>query len=166
VDGWLEHQRRFFLGSAGTHGRAALNRMAAHTGDRWARRFLFGGLVMALGVFLLETLARLPGTGLSPEDPRLHLPRHVMLLIAAMGPAIAAFFTISVEKRAYDSHADTYELMGRIFERALREADTPEVRASDAEFRALMLDVGREALSENAEWLLDHRHRPIESEIG
>ena len=48
--------------------------------------------------------------------------------------------------------------MGRIFARAEQVA----AGADDDEFKAVVRELGREALSENAEWLLDHRRRPIE----
>lgn len=166
IEGWLRPQIDFFLGNEERPGRAAMNRDAAEGGERWSRRFLLAGLTVAGIIFVLETGTRLLGLTFDGHEHEANLTREVLLLCAALGPALAAFFTISIEKRAYEAHGDTFELMGRIFRRALREAETPDVRASDAEFRNLMIDLGREALSENVEWLMDHRHRPIESEAG
>jgi hypothetical protein len=75
------------------------------------------------------------------------------------GRAVAAFFTISVDFRAYDAHAHSYALTGRIFSYALQLAGAAR---DDHAFQTIARELGRGALSENAEWLLDHRRRPIE----
>jgi hypothetical protein len=64
------------------------------------------------------------------------------------------------ETLAYELHYRSYRPMGAIFGRALCEAKKIPAN-NDAEFQELMRDLGREALAENAEWLLDHRYRPI-----
>ena len=86
--------------------------------------------------------------------------KHWLVVLAATLPAVAAFFAISAEKRAYEPHYRSYRLMRAIFGRALCEANKIPAN-NDAEFQEVMRDLGREALAENAEWLLDHRHRPI-----
>jgi hypothetical protein len=85
--------------------------------------------------------------------------KEALILMAAMSPALAAFFTLWVELRAYEAQADNYRLMGRIFLRARRAA---EKAPDDETFKAVVRDLGREALAENAEWLVDHRRRKIE----
>jgi hypothetical protein len=98
--------------------------------------------------------------GWRPEDDwrTLEEAQDWLLVVAATAPAVAAFFTVSVDLRAYEAHAHSYALMGRIFARAEQVA----AGADDDEFKAVVRELGREALSENAEWLLDHRRRPIE----
>jgi hypothetical protein len=88
------------------------------------------------------------------------LLKHWLVVLAATLPAVAAFFALSAEKRAYEPHYRSYRLMGAIFGRALDEAKTIPA-GNHAEFQELVRDLGREALAENAAWLLDHRHRPI-----
>jgi len=72
---------------------------------------------------------------------------------------MAVFFAVSGNLRAYEAHARSYSLMGRIFSRA-QTSVTPAM--SDSEFQDLVRELGREALSENAEWVADHRNRQIE----
>ena len=74
--------------------------------------------------------------------------------------AIAAALAVSRNLRAYEAHAHNYKQMGTLFERARVVADAnPD---DDHVFRELIRELGREALFENAEWLLDHRDRPVE----
>jgi hypothetical protein len=159
--GWIEDQRNYFVGPDPkvTAGKARLHEQAAKRGQRWARRFLFAGLAAAL---LLAPIEALHLEKLWPGPPD---PQDWLLVLAATALAMAAFFTVSGNLRAYEAQAHSYVLMGRIFERARREATTTRAATNDAEFQALARELGREALAENAEWLLDHRHRPIEHRV-
>lgn len=165
--GWIEDQRNFFTGPVATTvgGKAGLNTRAAKRGKRWARLFLFAGLGLAMMLAAIEVLRLvLQAHGVDLEElwPGLHHAQDWLLVLAATAPAVAAFFTVSLDLRAYEAHAHSYALMGRIFERARREATCTSAATDDREFQALVRELGREALAENAEWLLDHRHRPIE----
>ena len=76
------------------------------------------------------------------------------------GAASAAFFSVSRDLRAHEAHAHSYALMWRIYDRAAKVAKN--AAEQDDDFRILVRELGREALAENAEWLVDHRHRPVE----
>ena len=165
--GWIENQRNYFVGSDPRvmAGKARLHERAEERGKRWARRFLYVGLAAALVLAAIEALRlALSALGVNLVDlwPGLPDAQDWLLVLAATALAVAAFFTVSVNLRAYEAQAHSYALMGRIFERARREATTTSAATDDAEFQALVRELGREALAENAEWLLDHRHRPIE----
>jgi hypothetical protein len=60
----------------------------------------------------------------APADPASYeaLLKHWPVVLAATLPAVAAFFAISAEKRAYEPHYHSYRLMGAIFGRAMDEA--------------------------------------------
>ena len=156
--GWIEDQRDYFVGSDPNvvAGKTRLNEQAAGRGKRWARWFVFTGLAFAAVLAVVEALHL---EKLWPGPPN---PQDWLLVLAALALAVAAFFTVSVDLRAYEAQAHSYALMGRIFERARREATCTSAATDDREFQALVRELGREALAENAEWLLDHRHRPIE----
>jgi hypothetical protein len=47
-----------------------------------------------------------------------------------------------------------------MFSDAAKQARKPG--QSDEKFKELVRELGREALSENAEWLAEHRHREIQ----
>ena len=55
-----------------------------------------------------------------------------LVVLAATLPAIAAFFSLSRELRAYEPHAHAYGLMDQMFSRAAEEAKKPTY--DDAEF--------------------------------
>ena len=62
--------------------------------------------------------------------------------------------------RSYWPHAHAYALMRRMFRRAASFMNTAD--APDDLFQDIVRELGREALSENAEWLGEHRNRKIE----
>jgi hypothetical protein len=156
--GWIKDQRDFF-GKDENSGKAADNKRAARNSTRLFRAFLFGGVGVSLLLAVLEIVWL--AAGRNSVWHQLYEVKHLLVVIAATAPALAAFFAISAEKRAYEAHFHSYTLMGAIFSRALREAKAV-APGNDKEFQDLVRDLGREALAENAEWLLDHRHRPIE----
>jgi hypothetical protein len=159
--GWIEDQLDFFGRPGAASGKTILHEHAAQRGRLWARRFLFGGLGVSAILAVIEALKLAFGVHGQHPDGVWHVVAEAqewLLVLAATAPAVAAFFTVSVDLRAYDAHAHSYALMGRIFERAREVA----AGATDQEFQALVRELGREALAENAEWLLDHRRRPIE----
>lgn len=89
----------------------------------------------------------------------------VPLVALGTGPAIAAFFLIISESRAYEEHAHAYALATEVFAEAERQAETlPGTDASA--WRALLLALGQEALTENAVWIATHRSRPVTSHVG
>ncbi len=159
--GWIEDQIQFFGNPGAGHGKAAKHAEAAERGGRWARRFLATGLAFSASLALIEAAKLIVG----PHGRMLGVDlggvieaREWMLVMAATAPALAAFFSLWVELRAYEAQAHSYGLMGRIFRRA-RQVTTG---VDDTSFQAVVRDLGREALAENAEWLLDHRRRKIE----
>lgn len=75
--------------------------------------------------------------------------------------ALAGLLHLYVKTRAFAEHARQYERLGILFERADRVLN----RAIEAEHvkaaAAVIAEAGREALQENADWLLLHRERPV-----
>jgi hypothetical protein len=161
IRGWIKNQWEYFA-DPGT-GKASLNEHAFNRGKLGAKVLLGLGLGAALVLALLEGLRLwLHAHGLHAKDLPLKLgdPRDFLLVAATVVLALAAFCTVSINLRAYEAHAHSYALMGRIFRRGLDEAK--EAGKDPGQFKDLVHELGREALAENAEWLLDHRNRPIE----
>lgn len=156
---WIEHQLSFFGLPSSENGKAWLHGHAAARGRRWARCFLFAGFTIGVILAVAEARGVIPGTWLLPEEfwRRLGRMREWLLVAAATAPAIATSFIVSVDLRSYEAHGHSYATMSRLFSRAAQATEA----ADDAEFQEIVRDLGREALAENATWLLDHRRRPI-----
>jgi hypothetical protein len=92
-------------------------------------------------------------------------PVAALSVMAGTMPAIAAFFVIISEGRAYGEHAHAYAQAHDVFAEAQRQS--LRLGAHDAdEWRELLLALGQEALTENAAWIHTHRGRPVANKIG
>ncbi len=147
ITGWIENQRRFF------EDKAELHKRAAERGEVLTTLFVVLGVLGALGLLALCS-DWLPW----PPPSRAH--RGLLIVLTATLPGVAAFFSMSAELRNYEPHQHAYALMRRMFGRALDVAGEPGV--SDSVFQQVVREIGREALAENAEWLVEHRHHKIE----
>jgi len=85
-------------------------------------------------------------------------------------PALAAFFLLFKEARAYEDHMHSYSQSAAIFAEASLQADHVERYAvmhpdgqeeQMADWRELVTVLGKQALTENAVWIQTHRARPV-----
>lgn len=146
-ESWIGDQERFFA-RAQRRDEAKVRRSRRVSG------------LLILGVSIL-TLA------LTASELLRHMPQEVRDTIIFL---ISVFATISAlvhgyaDKSAWSYHAREYARMSELYRSAAKELNTmlegenQEPEAARALFRA----IAREALSENADWLLAHRERPIE----
>ncbi len=148
--GWIKHQEAFFA------GRAELNLHAAEGAEIFTRIFVALGIIGSIALCGLFYVRTDHGTLLSS----LYQDHGWLILATATMPGVAAFFSVSARLRNYLPHAPAYALMRRMFRRAADLMQAPG--ASDALFQNIVRELGREALSENAEWLGEHRNRKIE----
>lgn len=156
--GWLKDQDDFFT------ARAELHHRAAGRGQALTTFFAVSGILGAIVLLALSSdgfMAWLRGWW-KVSGPWLEELRqdHWLIVLTATLPAVAAFFSMSAELRNYEPHQHAYALMRRMFRRAAEVANRTGV--SDAVFQDIVREIGREALAENAEWLVEHRHHKIE----
>lgn len=101
-------------------------------------------------------------------------PENVAIIIGGILLLGGALLVAWAEKSLYSEHAYQYSTMQMLFnssqlrmERARAELETktagsPEYRKLLGEIQDFLYALGREALDENAEWLILHRSRPLE----
>lgn len=132
-----------------------------------ARPLIFGyGLIVSSVVFMLPHV--LPHGGAFPSNS------HSWWLITTSVPLVLGGLTVAWSERSFFSeHARRYRAMEELFACAnprlkslIKElSDGPAPRA-ESEIRATLIALGREALEENSEWLVQHRARPMEPFMG
>jgi hypothetical protein len=98
------------------------------------------------------------------DESPLWIAAIVAISIAAVLSGLLASYA---EKRAYEIHVKRYRRMRSIFRQAGTALDeilsrVPFREEDYANAQRLMRDVGREALLENAAWVILHRERPME----
>jgi hypothetical protein len=132
---------------------------------------LTGLLVGALALITIGTVYLLEG--LVPWLPPAYKLGSIIKYLAIAGGVLCGAW---VEVNFFSEHIRHYASMASLFEAAGLRFDEyfswPERSAKDqkeavekqivAHIQSLVVAVGREALSENAEWLITHRARPLE----
>ncbi len=139
---WVQGQRDYFIRRANEEDAKLV---------RWegaVRALLLLGVAIVLfSIFVLPHLGPWGG---------------MLLVAAALAPVTAALIHNDAEKQALAQHIKQYERMSAIFTTAANEIDQC-LRAGDFDgARHRLRALGKEALIENADWLLLHRERLFE----
>ena len=91
--------------------------------------------------------------------------RHWLVLIMGFAPIAAALWEVYGERFGLRSQAHQYARFAAIFARAEKTItqlhDAPSVPQREHNERALVRELGREALMESGDWVLSLRERPI-----
>ena len=157
VRNFVSGQLRFFV-KAGKREAALNQRVERFSRIALLTSFAFGFLVLAFGLTLMvrgsTSLFGIPGL-------------HGWLTFGVAATTILAAISHEYHHlRAFRQHARSYQVMHDIYERAMRALEEAE-RTGDGErelqvARNVIGEIGREALAENADWVLLHRELPIE----
>jgi hypothetical protein len=154
TDAWVKSQRGYF-GKAARRDEAAL-RYWKQAGNL----FFFAGLAWAgVKVFLGSPHPRIDET---LKDVLLSDLLHSLVVLVSLTPVIAALFYSYTRTRALSEHVKQYSRMAQVFAAAERKV-TELLRARKlTEARLLLLDLGKEALLENSDWVQLHRERRMQ----
>jgi hypothetical protein len=165
---WVADQRRFFEQAAKRDQR---NREAE---ERWSKILL--GATLALAAILIlsmlwkrdQSQAVLRSNAFARLGrPEFKMEWHaVIAMVMGMLPAVAGVMAGFSLKMAYGEQKKQYERMWKLFSRGTECLD----HALAAKNRELavrtILDLGKEALEENGDWVLLHRERTVEMRLG
>jgi hypothetical protein len=151
---WTTDQRKFFVGAEGGAGKARINELA----KQWIER----ALMLVLSIAVVAAVATLE-YDLMDRENFLH-----KLLVISLGllPALAVSLIFIAESRAYEAHAHTYVRAGLLHQRAGEIAKAMDKQTETEDWPKLVLELGQEALAENARWLINHRERRIAMRVG
>ncbi len=145
---WVHGQASYYAARAKLHERRMVRI------ERWSRVFLAVGLLAAFSLVALWDLLE-----------RLVTWHHWAVLVMGFAPIAAALWEAYGERIGARTQANQYARFAAIFHRAERfigrlelEEPTPSRREGEL---ALLRELGREALIENADWVLLLRDRPI-----
>lgn len=87
---------------------------------------------------------------------------NIMILAMGLLPALAAMIHGYTEKKALAELVKQYERMGMIFVNAATYLRNLLKQARHSEAQRLIHEVGVESLTENGDWVLLHRERPVD----
>ena len=142
---WIGNQRQYFAKSSQRDGRCHKKWKLAAT--------VFYSLVVLLAVAAL--IVHLQEHHLS----------HELVVAIFVCAAAAALSHEHAEIQAFAAHSRRYEWMYSLFSRASIEYDALLADSDLVRVETLLRELGREALAENSDWVLQHRIRPVKSPI-
>jgi hypothetical protein len=153
VEDWAQGQYHYF-GRTQRRLHAVLKKLERRTD--W---LLVVSVLAGVAVFV-STFRLLPWISTMREQ---HPVTHTLAVaLIGLSTAAAALIHGYAEQRALSVQVKRYERMHALFGTALRVLEAP-MKAGDWDTaRSVLGELGREALEENADWVMLHRDRPIE----
>lgn len=159
---WVNREASYFGQSNRTrHDVLALHEFAAE---------LF--LLLGISVSVWLTIGYLFPSGGAHETARAghgiwdKLWEEKSIMIMGLAPVIAAATAGYAHKMAYSAEAKQFQRMTDVFMLAANRLCHLMKSGDYEDARALIADLGYEALAENASWVLLHRERPMEVPVG
>jgi hypothetical protein len=156
---WFNNQRDWLNSSA------QQNQDKAKKYDQWIKYLFMSGFVLIFAMLVMQVMGGLQS----------HLLLHnVLILLIALVPTVGVLLLHYTEKMAFDEHAKQYGRMAKLFAKGSHalddiikrqqtvKNDPDKSKAYQKEAEQLLFDLGKEALQENADWVLLHRKKPFE----
>ena len=167
-DLWVKDQCRFFERAA------KRDEHHSEVEKRWSQWLL--GATLAIAVVLILTMScskGLRGDILRSDiferfgHPEYKMELHgVIVMIMGMLPAVAGVMAGFSLKMAYGEQKKQYQRMWKLFNRGSECLNQALAKEDRALALRTILDLGREALEENGDWVLLHRERTLEMRLG
>jgi len=93
-------------------------------------------------------------------------PEHFLSVSIGLAPIVSALLGGYIERNALLGHIKQYERMSELFRHATDWLGKLMTEGKRHEVKEFLLELGKEALSENGDWMLLHRERPLEVPKG
>jgi hypothetical protein len=152
---WIADQRKFFTKTsghdAGTHRRL----------KRWAFFFFAIGFLWALAKALGGSIHGQIWAWEAKLGTPLTIALQGLVLAVGLTPVIAALIHGYIKTSAVAEHAKQYGRMQVLFTNGSRTIEKLLTSSQATAAQELVLELGKEALTENATWVLIHRERPL-----
>ncbi len=155
VEHWVRAQLNYYVRAA---GRDATNVVR---GSWIATSFYAGSIATTLVVLAVDAIARF-----GFEVDLLAGARPVLFMTIAVLLGLSALVRAFSEKMGYSEQALQYQRMRALFARAERAVDDGLERGDAPTVQHVLIELGEEALQENADWVLFRRSRGIEIPHG
>ncbi|MGH8336016.1 MAG: hypothetical protein ACRETL_04160, partial [Gammaproteobacteria bacterium] len=149
---WVDHQLQYY------------RRQSLRQSKRVNLYRRFAGLLYALTLVFSICVAIYGAVVTKPS-----LLRDVLILLMASGPPVAVLWIAYAEKQGWERHVREYTRNAALFAHAHEQIVDFTRSRSAAIFphiQTVLLELGKEAIWENAEWAVLHRVKPPSIPIG
>ncbi len=148
IHGWVRNQAKYFEDKAPKEAEFA--KRCRNIGVNSFKLLLLLALVLTGLIVLVRP----------PHGEAWHLTVDVLLIAIGSVVIVGAAITAYAKELGLSEHARQYKAMLRLFAAALEALQMSELKREKRE--ELFRELGRDALAENASWLVMHRERPLE----
>jgi hypothetical protein len=155
-DIWLDGQRRYFERQGKRHERIA-------KACKWSSAVLLGASpLLAAGWLTFDYFSG----GWQAWSWETWQHRHIWIFVIGLLPGLAAVISGCAEQLAFDAQARQYDRMRMLFAHGLdlifdKSTKAAKPGANAKLMRALFVELGMEAMRENAGWVAIYRQHPI-----
>jgi hypothetical protein len=152
LEHWVQDQARYFARAARRDERE-LERY-----EKIIKFLMTASPVIALVTALLG-IVHTPISDWMHHDPYAH---KILIILVFTLAGVAGVLHNYVDKRALMQHTKQYERMALLFSMAEKRFKRHVDEGDFNEARRILLELGKEALAENGDWVLLHRERPVD----
>lgn len=149
---WVENQARYFARSA-------------RRSDEEMERYESAVKALVTASPIVATLTALTLILPTPLEEWMHhheIAHKLLIILVFVLAGVAGVLHTYADKRALSQHAKQYERMSSLFARAQHHMKQSAATEWRAEAQLIMLELGKEALAENGDWVMTHRERPVD----
>jgi len=149
---WVDRQLRYY------------ERQSLRQGKRVELYRRFAGLLYALTLVFSICVAIYGVVVTKPS-----VLRDILILLMASGPPIAVLWIAYAEKQGWERHVREYKRNSALFARAHAQIEgfgKSQSLSAFPQIQKLLVELGKEAICENAEWAVLHRVKPPAIPLG
>jgi hypothetical protein len=149
---WVDDQATYFTRSS------ARDQQKLESHERWIRRLFATGTGLNVLVLLLQVLNLVV---LYPDWISAVPIVDLVIFFMSLALVLAALREHFTSRMAYSEQIKQYQRMSYLFKLASHHLKVALQQAQPQEAERVILELGKEALEENGDWVLLHRTRPI-----
>lgn len=163
-DRWIENQNKYFKDKAG------IRKKWAEDAEKFTTRFFVIAMVFVLGIFSIKGFLLIQQNSLenimNMEDIKDWKIYSVLLVLIDTFIAIGAARAVYVEKKGFNEEAKQFQRMKDLFQKGSNVMIECLKKDDLKGAEKLVIELGKEALTENGDWLLLRRSKPMEVPLG
>ena len=148
---WIDDQKDYFGGSG---NKAALNRRQFHVWSNRSLIMLSVAIISAIAALLSDIIV----STYFPEFDRAKL--FYLILLYGTFFAVAALFRVYLEIKVFAENSNRYQRM-KLYYEYVEHLLLEQQNHGLERCKPLFVEIGKQALAENSDWLLFHRQRPV-----
>lgn len=161
---WVEDQKTYF------EKKVKKNKLESARQERTTKRFFIAAFLFVLVLFVMKAVDLYKDGSfvniMDMADIKEWGIYSVILVLVDTCLAIGAGYQAWVEKRAFADEVKQYQRVESLFTRGSSVIKELLEENKHKEAEKVLIEIGKEALTENGDWLMLQRSRPLEMPIG